>query len=76
MNLFLAKGIIELETRGAYAGALIKKRRYLPKNVPGDSIDSHFVDKDVGYVDMLESKIDERKTFRIFALNSQILSQR
>ena len=35
------KAICELYKKGIYAGALIKKRRYWPKHVPGDTIDAH-----------------------------------
>ena len=38
-----------------YDGALIKKRRYWPKSVPGDLTDRNFSDKEVGDVDMLEA---------------------
>ena len=41
----VTKVITELEARGVYAADLIKKRRYCPKGVPGDLIDSHFEDK-------------------------------
>ena len=39
---FVAKGIVELEDRGVYGVALIKKRRYWPRNVPGNEIDKNF----------------------------------
>ena len=32
------KGVIELKKRGVFAAALIKKRRYWPKYVPGEEI--------------------------------------
>ena len=38
----VAKGFVELEDRGVYGGAMIKKRQYWPNNVPGDEIDKHF----------------------------------
>jgi hypothetical protein len=62
----VAKGIVALEAKGVYAGALIKKRRYWPKSVPGGAIDAHFAGKEVGDVDMLEAKTEEGKPFRIF----------
>jgi hypothetical protein len=62
----VAKGIVALEAKGVYAGALIKKRRYWPKSVPGGAIDEHFVGKEVGDVDMLEVKTEEGKPFRIY----------
>ena len=42
---FVAKVIIEIEAKGVYSEALIKKSRYWPKGVPGDLIDTHFQDK-------------------------------
>ena len=49
----ILQGIIELRNVGVYAGALIKKRRYWPKHVPGDAIDRSFQDKEVGSFDAL-----------------------
>ena len=40
----VAKGIIELKSKGVYVVALIKKRRYWPKVFPGDLIDTYFED--------------------------------
>ena len=52
------QGIIELRKKGVFAGALIKKRRYWPKHVPGDMIDEHFKDKEVGSTDSLKGRLD------------------
>ena len=52
------EGLIELRKKGVFAGALIKKRRYWPKHVPGELIDDHFSDKEVGSTDSLKGKID------------------
>jgi len=49
----ILKGIIELKNVGVYAGALIKKRRYWPKHVPGDATDRYFQDKEVRSFDAL-----------------------
>ena len=54
---------------GVYTAALIKKRKYWPKGVPGYSIDEYFSDKDVTHVDMLEAiteEVPEGKVFKIF----------
>ena len=59
-------GVFELEAREVYSGALVKKRRYWPKNVPGDSINSHFVNKYVADFNMLEAKTGEGNSFRGF----------
>ena len=55
------KGIFELGERGVYASALIKKRKYWPKNVPEDSINGYFVNTDVVGVDMFGGKDGRRK---------------
>ena len=51
----VSKGITALLEFGVYADALIRKRKYWPKGVPGDAIDQYFSDKDVTYVDILEA---------------------
>ena len=41
-------GIIAMHNFGVYGQSLIKKRRYWPKNVPGDTIDYYFANKELG----------------------------
>ena len=48
-----AQGITELEAKGVYEAALVKKWCYWPKGVPGDLVDTHFEDKEVGDVGMI-----------------------
>ena len=62
----VAKGIVALEAKGVFAGALIKKRRYWPKGVPGALIDEHFENMEVGDVDMVMAATEEGKPFKIF----------
>ena len=64
-GFFVSKGIVELESKiGVYGQALIKKRgRYWPKGVPGDLIDEHFADKEVGYSESLELEFEGKKLF-------------
>ena len=65
----MSKGITGLLESGVYAAALIKKRKYWPKGVPGDAIDKYFADKDFTHVDMLEAiteEVPEGKAFKIF----------
>ena len=50
---FLSKGITALLGFGVYAAALIKKRKYWTRGLPGDATDQYFSDKDVTYVNML-----------------------
>ena len=49
---------VELKKCGVYAHALIMKRRYWPKYVPGEAIKEHFRDKEVGSVDALKGQLD------------------
>jgi hypothetical protein len=61
------KAIIELKKKGVYASALIKKRRYWPRDVPGDDIRRHFDGKQVGHTDQLPG-ISDGTPFDIFAM--------
>ena len=47
-------------------GALIKKRRYWPKGVPGALIDEHFENIEVGDVDMVIAATEEGNPFKIY----------
>ena len=52
-------GILGMAVHGVYGQALIKKRgRYWPKYVPGDAIDDHFKDLEIGTVETLTQKVD------------------
>ena len=51
-----------------YVVYLINNWRYLPKGVPGDLIDTHFEDKEVDYVGILEEITQDNKLFRIFCI--------
>jgi hypothetical protein len=42
------QGIIELRKKGVFAAAVIKKRKYWPKHVPGDAIDEKMEPTEVG----------------------------
>jgi hypothetical protein len=61
------KGIIEMRKKGVFGAALIKKRRYWPKFIPGDELDRHFDDKDVGFADAIKGVFDQ-VPFYIFAM--------
>ena len=52
----VSKGIVAMHNQlGVFGQSLIKKRgRYWPKGVPGDMIDEHFKDKELGYCETLE----------------------
>ena len=45
--------------RGCFAHALITKRRYWPKHIPGDEIFAHFADKEIGDADAISGILDE-----------------
>ena len=50
--------LIALKKVGVFAHAVIKKRRYWPKFVPGDEIEERLKEKEVGAVDCLKGQID------------------
>ena len=61
------QGIVELAKRGVYAGAIIKKRRYWPKYVPGFAIIEYLREKTVGATASLTGILDGIK-YTIFAM--------
>ena len=61
----ILSAIIELKKRGVYASALIKRRKYWPKYIDKDSIDTHFEGKEVGSIDSLPGKM-QNVPFHIF----------
>ena len=62
----VAKGITEMEKKGVFGQALIKKRRYWPRFVPGDQIDAAFSNKEVGETGSVTLKVDTGETFKVF----------
>ena len=52
------QGLVELKKNSIYTHALIKKRRYWPKHVPGDAIIEHFNNKEVGETDAIHGELD------------------
>jgi hypothetical protein len=55
----ILKGIIELKKLGVYASALIKKRRYWPRDVPGDAMDNRLRNKGLGSTDAIYGKSED-----------------
>ena len=53
------QGLVELKKKGVYAHALIKKRKYWPRHIPGDNIITHFANKEVGDVDAICGELDD-----------------
>ena len=64
----VAKVIAQLKAKYVYVAALIKKRHYFLKVVPGDLIDAHFEDKEVGDVRMIEERKKDNNFFKIFLM--------
>ena len=54
----VAVGIMHLHDLGVFGQALIKKRKYWPKHVPGDMIDRYFKEKPLGSVMTLRQQIE------------------
>ena len=54
----VSAGILHLHDLGVYGQALIKKRKYWPKGVPGDDIDVHFAEKRLGYCESLKQDME------------------
>ena len=61
-----SKGITELEAKGVHESDLINKWCYWPKLFPGDLVDTHFEDKEVGDVGMIEARIEDNNLFKTF----------
>ena len=64
----VSKGTKELESKGIYVVALVKKQCYWPEGVPGDLIVTHFEDKKVGDVVMIKSRTEDNKLLKIFCM--------
>ena len=54
----ILQGLVELEKVGVFTHALIKKRQYWPKHVPGEQIIQHFTDKSVSSSDAIKGESD------------------
>ena len=46
--------LVELQKKGVFGAALIKKRRYWPANIKDGAIDAHFASKEVVNVDSVK----------------------
>ena len=53
-GLCVIKGFAELQKKGVFGAALIKKHRYWPANIKGDTIDANFSLKEMGNVDAVK----------------------
>jgi hypothetical protein len=59
------QGLVELKKIGVFASAVIKKRRYWPKYVPGEQIDDRMKEKEIGDVDALNGTLLEGVPYNI-----------
>ena len=64
----MAKVITYLELKGVYDRSLIKKQRSLTKGNSGELIETHFQDKEVSDVRIIEKITQDNKYFRIFCM--------
>ena len=62
----VAKVITELEYKSVYAADLINKRRYWSKGFPGNLINTHFEDKEVGAVAMIDARTEDNNLLKYF----------
>ena len=49
-GFYVTKGLVDLQKKGLFGSALIKKFRYWPENIKVDAIDAHFSSKEVSNV--------------------------
>lgn len=56
------EALIELRKRGVFSSAVVKKRRYWPKWVPGEAIKEKMADTQIGDVDSLKGMLCQLKT--------------
>ena len=59
--------LVQLKKIGVSAHAVIKKRRYWPKFIPGEAIENHFKDKQIGAVDCLSGEL-ENEPINVFVM--------
>jgi len=52
------QALVELQKNGVFASALIKKRRYWPKHVDAETVQSYFANKEIGWQDRLPGQLD------------------
>jgi hypothetical protein len=63
--------LVKLATFGVYGSAVIKKRRFWPKDIQGDAIDRHFKGKEIGFVDALPGLLEGQHCFKIFCMKEE-----
>ena len=58
-GLSVLQAFVELNKKGVFAHALIKRSRYWLKHVPGDDIIVHFKNEPIGKNDAIKGVLDE-----------------
>ena len=43
----VTKGLVDIQKKGLFGSAIVKKRIYWPGNINGDAIDAHFSSNEV-----------------------------
>ena len=71
IEICVTKGFKELKTNFVYAVSLINKPLYWLKGVPSDLIITHFEDKEVGDVGMIDARNEDNRLFTYFVLKTQ-----
>ena len=66
-GFLVLQALIALRQKGVFAGALIKKRRFWPKYVPGQAMTEWFADKAVGFVGCVSGVLNNNK-YTIWAM--------
>jgi len=51
------EGLVDLALNGVYAAAVVKKRKYWPRHVPGDAIIAYMKDKPVGELHVAQGTV-------------------
>ena len=64
------QALVKLASFGVYSSAVIKKRRYWPKYIDGDRIDSQFDFAEVGQTNSLPGTLDGKK-FKVFCMKEE-----
>jgi len=64
------EGLVELRKVGVFASAVIKKRRYWPKHVPGDEINRIMNDKELGATDSVKGTLKDVE-YNIFCMKDK-----
>ena len=68
-------GVIACTEKGCYPKTYVKKRGHWPRGVPGDHIDSHFADAELGHCEMLVQTYQNQRFLMHCFWDSKYLSK-